>query len=411
MTKSPIKSRVVHLGLLLAAAAFTAAPMAQAQALRPEVGRPLQAAQELMKAHKAKEALAKVREAAAVPGKSAQETMTVDRMMASVASAAGDNDATIRALESMIASGKLAPAEQLKYVQTVGGLYYTKKDYAKAVTWLNRYIKDGGTDPSAQKLIISASFASGDTAKAAHDTQLAVAEIEKTGRPASEDQYSLLANVASKSADKTAYVAAMEKLVSHYPKREYWADLLSRVQNKRGFSDRLSLDVYRLKATLGLVKTTADYMEMSQLALQAGQGVEAKKIIDQGYSAGVLGKGAEADRQKRLRDMASKTASGAAAAAVAAEADARKNKDGSALANIGYAYVQAGQHDKGLALMEQGIKLGGGKSIEHAKLHLGMALAQSGKKPQALQVLKTVQGSDGAADLARYWIIELNHPL
>ena len=41
------------------------------ESLRPEVGKPLQAAQELMKAQKYKEALAKIREADAVSGKTA----------------------------------------------------------------------------------------------------------------------------------------------------------------------------------------------------------------------------------------------------------------------------------------------------------------------------------------------------
>ena len=39
---------------------------------------------------------------------------------------------------------------------------------------------------------------------------------------------------------------------------------------------------------------------LAQLALQAGYPVEAKKVLDQGYAAGMLGKGSEAARQKRL---------------------------------------------------------------------------------------------------------------
>lgn len=53
--------------------------LAQAQALRPEVGKPLQQAYELIKAGKGKEALAKVREADAAPNKSAAEALQIDR--------------------------------------------------------------------------------------------------------------------------------------------------------------------------------------------------------------------------------------------------------------------------------------------------------------------------------------------
>ena len=69
------------LALLLAGATH----LAQAQALRPEVGKPLQQAYELIKAGKGKEALAKVREADAAPNKSAAESLQIDRMKAAAA--------------------------------------------------------------------------------------------------------------------------------------------------------------------------------------------------------------------------------------------------------------------------------------------------------------------------------------
>ena len=55
-----------------------AAGTVQAQAMRPEVGKPLQAASDLLKAGKGKEALAKVREAEAVGGKTAAEALMVE---------------------------------------------------------------------------------------------------------------------------------------------------------------------------------------------------------------------------------------------------------------------------------------------------------------------------------------------
>ena len=72
-------------------AAALAAGNAQAQeALRPEVGKPLQAAQDLIKAGKYKEALAKVRDADGVANKTANESFTIERMRIAAASGAGD---------------------------------------------------------------------------------------------------------------------------------------------------------------------------------------------------------------------------------------------------------------------------------------------------------------------------------
>ena len=79
--------------------------------------------------------------------------------------------------------------------------------------------------------------------------------------------------------------------------------------------------------------------------------------------------------------------------------------DGTGLVNIGFAYVSRGEIDKGLELMEKGIRKGGMKYPDDTTLHLGIACLFGRRREKAIQVLKTVRGTDGAADLARLWII------
>jgi tetratricopeptide (TPR) repeat protein len=221
----------------------------------------------------------------------------------------------------------------------------------------------------------------------------------------------LLANLAARQNDKAGYANAMERLVAHYPKKEYWADLLNRVQAKPGYADRLTLDLYRLKLASGQLQSAAQYMEMSQLALQAGFPAEGKKIVDLGFQNNVLGAGPEAARHKRLRDLAAKNAAEDLKTMAQGEAEAGKNKDGIGLVNLGYAYVTVGQVEKGIELMEQGIRKDSLKRPEDAKLHLALAYLQADKKAKAIQTFKTVQGTDGTADLARLWVMQVNHPM
>src|SRR5262249_25269854 len=85
--------------------------------------------------------------------------------------------------------------------------------------------------------------------------------------------------------------------------------------------------------------------------------------------------------------------------------DAAAQKDGTGLVNTGWALVTAGQYDKGLAMMEQGLQRGGLKRPDDAKLHLAIAYLLAGQKAKAIEAFKTVQGNDGTADLARLWLI------
>jgi hypothetical protein len=164
--------------------------------------------------------------------------------------------------------------------------------------------------------------------------------------------------------------------------------------------------VMRLKLASGTMNKTEDFMEMAQLALQAGYPAEAKKIVERGFAAGALGSGAEAERHKRLRDLALKQDAESSATIAARTAEATAAKDGNPLVQAGYVLVTMGEADKGIALIEQGIAKGGLKRPEDAKLRLGMAQLQSGKgKAKAQQTLRGVQGSDGSADIARLWIL------
>ena len=108
-------------------------------------------------------------------------------------------------------------------------------------------------------------------------------------------------NAAVRQKDIVGETFALERLVSYYPKKEYWVTLLNRMQRKPNFSDRLALDTYRLSLATGSMSAANDFSEMAQLALQAGSGAEAKQVIDKGFAAGVLGAGPEAERHKRLQ--------------------------------------------------------------------------------------------------------------
>ena len=72
---------------------------------------------------------------------------------------------------------------------------------------------------------------------------------------------------------------------------------------------------------------------------------------------------------------------------------------------MGYNFVIHGQFERGIALIEAGMAKGGLKAPEEAKLHLGMAYLAAGNRAKGEEVLKTVTGTDGSGDLARYWIL------
>ncbi|MEP7058023.1 MAG: hypothetical protein ABI809_09665, partial [Caldimonas sp.] len=240
-------------------------------------------------------------------------------------------------------------------------------------------------------------------AGAAKELTTEIQGAERSGTAPAEDRLKLLLNAALKLNDNNAYVYAIEKLVTYYPKKEYWVDLLTRLQRKPNFSDRLALDTYRLSLASGSMSAATDYMEMAQLALQSEFAAESKQVLDKGFAAGVLGTGPQADRQKRLRDLVAKRLDEDKKTRDDDERQALAAKDGNALVNVGMNLVYNGQSAKGLKLMQEGIAKGGLKRPDDAKLHLAIAYLVAGDSAKAQAAFKTVSGNDGTADLARLW--------
>ncbi|WP_229518303.1 lipopolysaccharide assembly protein LapB [Massilia sp. PAMC28688] len=412
-----IKSRLAQLGLAMAALGFTAvSPVIglstahAAETLRPEIGRPLQAAQKMISQGNARGALSELRKLDGVSGKSANESYLIERVRASAASSAGDYDTAARSFETLIASGRLSASESAKFSEGLVGIYMRAKEYGKANAAIQKALAKGD-DARLRGYLVQNYISMGNNNEAMRLIQSDLQRAEKSGRAPQEDQLKMLANLQNMKGDKEGYVKTIEKLAQHYPQPSYWADLLNRVTGKAGFSSRLSADVLRLRLANNQLKKPNEYMELAQLALRDGAPGEAVKIIKKGYDDKVLGVGGDAARHQRLKDLADKSLAEQTRDLAATEAALIKANDQDGLVKLGYSLVHSGQADKGLKMMEAAIKAGGLKYPEDAKLHLGQAYATAGKKQQAIATLKTVGGKDGAADLARYWIMAINKPM
>lgn len=380
--------------------------VAQSEGVRPEVGKHLRDASNLIKGGKYKEALAKVRDAEAVGGRTAAENNAIEGMRVAAASGAGDADSMVKGFEALKAAGRLGQADQLRMMESIAGTYLRNKDNAKALAWAQRYFKEGGNSPTMKQVQQNAQFLSGDMGATIKDTMEEIAAEERSGRAPSKDKLNLLLFAAQKKGDGNAESLATEKLLNYYPDPKLWAQILGSLPQKKGFAaDRFQLDLYRLRLATGNMREANDYMEMAQLAAQSGVPEEGKQVVEKGLAAGVLGQGSEGARHKRLADLMVKKIGENKAAAAANEKAAGDAKDGNGLITLGLSSAFGGDAKKGAAQIEQGIAKGNLKRPEDAKLYLGLAYFIGGDGAKAQAAWKSVKGTDGAADLARLWSI------
>jgi hypothetical protein len=378
--------------------------------LRPEVANPVNAAQEAARAGQKELAETKLREAAAVPSLSMFEQAVIERGRAGVSLSARDWSQAIRSLEVVVNSNQFSGADQLQMLELLSKLTYQEKDYLRAVSWLRRYAQEGGSDAAVRDLLPQALYLANEFKAAADELEARVAADEAASRATPEVTLRLLISCYLQLKDDAGYARALERMAQAYPKPEYWTELLSRATKQPGFPERLWLDVHRLRLATGLMRGADDYVELAQLDLQAGYPGEALTVIDRGLSLSLLGNGKDAAAHTALRERASKAAEKDSADLGRAEASAKSAREGDALVNVGYAYASSGQAAKGISLMEQGIAKGNLKRADEARLRLGQALWQAGRKDDAVKAFAAVQGNDGSAALARVWSAFVRSP-
>ena len=351
------------------------------------------------------EAQEKIKILNAFDKKTNYEQFQINRLVAIVASATNNIDELATVFDAMIKSGYLSKAEVLRFTEGAAGSYFNEKRYDKAKEWTKRYLALDADNAQMQNLLARIFYLQDDFPGTITEVNRQIQADDAANRAPSYDKLHLLISSYLKMKDMVGYVSVLERMVTHYPKKEFWADLIYRLPNKPGFSDRLRIDYYRLLLATDTLEEGPQYAEFADLALLAGLPTEAKKVVDAGYAANMLGTGKDAAKHKILRDKVNKQAADDLKSLDAGEASAKAAKNGIGLVNTGYNFVINGQIERGIALMEQGIARGGLKSVDEAKLHLGMAYLQGGNRAKATEIFKSLQGTDGAVDIGRYWLL------
>lgn len=414
MTLSPSVPLVLVLVLALVAGSVPALaqtkPAAPAEApkegARKEVLEPLQAAQALLKDNKASEALEKLKAAGAVPDRTAYENFFIDQLTAQAAALAGQDTLALEAYDRALAAGRYNADETRRVLRAQSNLAFRAKDYVRAVSYSRKLLAtpELPADMRVAALdLLGRSLYLGDKfSEAAIVFKDWLDALAASGKPPTEEQIRLLASAHIQAKDDAGYEKALERMVTAYPKPEYWADLIARQAKQAGLTQRLRLDLLRLGRVTGGFTQPDALLEAAELALQAGLPGETRQILKSPQAASAFTTAGDQARVRELMDRASK----AAAADAATPDDQAKRLKSQPMFGLGHALALDGQAARGIALMQQALQQGGLRNPDDALLQLGVQQVLAGQS-EAKTTLAQVKGHDGAAALARLWGLHL----
>jgi tetratricopeptide (TPR) repeat protein len=366
------------------------------QKVSQKVGVPLKAAQEAIQKKRWDQALAKIKEADAAPGKTAFDQYKINEMLWYVYLQQGRNADAARVLEGQIASGQMPAGEKVQRTKTLAQLYARAGSYGKAAATAQQYLKSVPGDKDMQLLVANAYYQQKDYKGAI----AAANKVMAGGGTPSQDLLQLVLRSNYELGDTAGTAKALEQLLKFYPSTDTWERVLDGYLKTTKHDDEL-MALYRLAEDVGALKTARQYTDMTQALVIGGFGIEGERIMQKGLAANVF-QGDELARAKRTLEAARRKADAERLALPKAASQLAAAKTGDAVEQVGELYFSAGDYANAVATLQKALAQGGLADADRAQMLLGIAAKRKGDKATAMKAFDAIKDPK-FAEIAKLW--------
>lgn len=209
----------------------------------------------------------------------------------------GDDAMQAQALDVLIAS-PLTESDSLPgHLAARGQIAYRGGDFDMAERLWERLAELTPSDPRVFASLAQVRLAQKDADRAADLLSRAIAMREASGETAPEGWYRQRLGVAQQGNLVAPGIDAARALVSAYPTSENWRSALLVYRQLATPEVALEIDLLRLMRYLDALDRANEYLRMAQLLRQVGEPVEAKAVLDEGITRGLLDTGTSPTRE------------------------------------------------------------------------------------------------------------------
>jgi tetratricopeptide (TPR) repeat protein len=396
--------KILHFLLLIALTIFIEFPAVAADeiTIRPELARVLLSAQQKLQNKNPLEALDEIKTAKSIPNITNEELVVIEKIAAVAAINAQEYRQAVEPLQFLLRSSNMPGDAKLAYGESLISVFQKLGDHESMVNESRRYLEAGGNKTNVRLALVQALSLLGKHQEVLNESELRIAYDQSKGTVLSESELRVYGASMKTLKDNAGLYKVFKLLVTHYPKKEYWYDLLVLLQKQPYYSNRYELDVYRLLEATGNLDEQDDYLYMAHLSMNAGFPAETLRIVevasgDKNTSERALPKALlnlkKAAEKKNLEDekfvlqMQTSTDDANLQASLAEVLSSRGQ------------YGQAGQaYERSLS----------NKNINHEqeiRLHYGISLVRAKRWEDARKVLQKIGNDMTAKELAAHWVL------
>ncbi len=310
----------------------------------------------------------------------------------------------IKTYEKMVAIPSLEPQMAKQTTYTLAQLYTMEEQYQKALSTLDRWFTmeiNPGPDPfilKAQNLYQLERYK-----EMIAPVENAMRIARERDKPVKEDWYNLL-NFAYFREEDYKQVRDIQKiLLENWPKKRYWFSLAGAF-TELGEDNNL-IASYGAAHDQGMLEKESELVTMAQLYMQAEVPYKAAQLLEKEMESGRVTKNA---KNYRLLSQAWMLSMEDERAVPALKEAARLSDDGELDVRLGNTYLNLGNYDECISAVQAGLRKGGLKNPDNARISLGMCLYNKRRYQAAIDAFRAASKNQRSRKIAQQWISVIN---
>lgn len=287
---------------------------------------------------------------------------------------------------------------------TIAQLHFLQENWQKGIDTLNQWMAVTEIpNTNAYVLLANGYFQLKDYDKSLENIQIAIDREEAAGKLPKEQWYNLARFI---HFDRDSFAEALdilEILIMYYPKKQYWVQASHLYGEQKDEARQLAI----LEATYqqNLLDKSQDLVLLSQLYLNAEVPYPAAKTLEKGFKDEIV---EDDSKNYELAGVAWRQAQEVTKSLPMLELAAEKSEKGELYARLGSVYLDVDKNKEAVAALNKGLKRGGVKRTDQARLALGMAYFNLGEFNSARKAFREAAKDKRAKVFARQWLKYIN---
>ena len=328
------------------------------------------------------------------------ELANVYNLHAFLAYATEDYPQSLRYYEQVIAQPDIPLAMEINTRFTIAQLYFVQDKWQQGIdamlVWFELNEKPNA---GAYVLLAQGYYQLKNYDLALENVETAISMHEGDGKLPKEQWYNLARFLYFDKEDYDSALDVLNTLIIYYPKKQYWVQASHLYGEKKEEQKQLAL--MEAAYEQGFLDRSSELVTMAYLYLNAEAPYYAGSVMEKGFSEELV---EDKSKNYELAGSAWAQAREVAKSIPMMEQAAAKSDEGELYVRLGNVYLDGDQFAKAADSVTKGLKKGGVKRPDQARLVLGMAYFNLGEYDKARRAFRAAGKDERSAKYSQQWI-------